>query len=119
MTLIEALKSNKRFRRKSMSKDRWYYIDCGYLNFHQAHLGDMAESSGFANLVNVEDMLADDWELEEDKLEFTKSDIIKVAKTVLKEAGLRYNRYDGSCKDIPEVLLADSLSGFLKALGYK
>lgn len=72
-----------------MTKDRWFYINQGgYLMFKQELCGDMSECEGFPNIFTREDLLADDWELEEltlsvkekaleDALEFAffKSDI--------------------------------------------
>lgn len=66
MKLEEAIKSGKPFRRLDCDS----YIECD-------SYGMFSWSNGFMGIVRLdkEDVLADDWEIEEEKLELTKEEI--------------------------------------------
>lgn len=62
MTLKEALDSSSRFRRKSGGEDYYPAVAGNRDNPH---------------LFNVAEVLADDWELEQDELNITESNLVK------------------------------------------
>lgn len=78
-------KTGRKFRLPSMTKNRWYYVDNGYIKFIQEPSGDMGGSSGLAEMCYVSDVLSNQWELEELVISLTKSDLIKIIKLVKKD----------------------------------
>lgn len=80
MTIIEAIKSGKRFKRKNdpigFSKFSDFFMSCGPMNGHFA----FRES----------DLLADDWEIEEKKVEVTRDKFLAIVNR------LHSNAADGS-----------------------
>lgn len=73
MTFLEAIKSGRRFRRNNMTGNRWYYAEGDYLFYVQEPCGDMVASEGLANICTVNDLLATDWEVEDEEVTFKRS----------------------------------------------
>ena len=90
MTIQEAIQSNKRFRRKSMTPNRWYFKQGDYLWYHQDQIGEVTESKGISELFYIEDILATDWEVEDTSLTLKKSQL----QAALKNA--YFNDHDGT-----------------------
>lgn len=77
MNIIEAIKSGKRFRRSNQLKD-WYQASNTYAN-----------DRSISNLLQS-DILADDWEIEEEKIEITKAQLkVAVNYALIHMTGLR------------------------------
>lgn len=83
MNIIEAIKSGKDFKRKSFD---------GWLSVHREEEEEEEEKSSLCGLIYVcdtgdnfdwreEDILADDWEIQEEKLELSWSEIEQVLET--------------------------------------
>lgn len=83
MKLHEVLESGKKFRRKGWKADMFVYVELEY-----SRVIDSAEnlSHGF----NTTEILADDWEIFEEKIELTESQIREVLNEYWK-AGLVQN----------------------------
>ena len=86
MTIQEAIKSNRRFRRPTMSKNRWYLVKDGVMHWHQEPLGDMQESTGISNFFTAEDLLANDYEVEETYYQVSASKLNKALQTATEAA---------------------------------
>ena len=66
MKLHEVLESRKKFRRKSWKNEGFYFVvDCNTIY----------DSIGRFRTYCIEDMLADDWEIFEQKIELSESQI--------------------------------------------
>lgn len=100
MTLQEAIKSGKRFKRAG---GEYFYSNGKYLL-------DMEDINALHGTLNLEDILADDWEIEEEKLELTAGQI----REVLMESRLHVQRFLS-----PDSSVRLDIDTIIKRLGFK
>ena len=104
MNIIEAIKSGKSFKRTGEDE----YIHVGF--FKRQGSGDIIE-------IQEEDLFADDWEIEEEKIELTKSQFIQAWVESAKEAGIESRCIGVSINEI--ISRADVCGKMCKKLGFK
>lgn len=79
MKLHEVLESGKKFRR-----NKWYFYDHLKDYYHQKTNGVIEDSIGFRfDDYHIDDVLADDWEIIEQKIELTESQIREAFEHVI------------------------------------
>lgn len=104
MNLIEAIKSGKRFKRPKFEhpslRDENKYPDGWVTPNH------------FNYIFAREDVLADDWEIEEEKIEITCNQLSKAWDKTIANYNLQYD--DIKCSD-----LSGRFNRFKKELGFK
>jgi hypothetical protein len=85
MTIIEAIKSGKRFRRKSEATYRGFAkpYDC-------RNESALLRSDDEDIALTIADLIADDWEVEEKKVEITRTQLTQAVDTVLSKYPLSY-----------------------------
>jgi len=120
MTLEQAIKSGRKFRRPNMTGNRWYHFNqSGYLVFEQKQCGDMPTCEGLVDIFTKDDFLAEDWELEPEIVSLTKEAIIGAIKKVLEKRNFRYATHYGLETNIPEEAIIAEMSLFFKELGFE
>lgn len=96
MNLIEAVKSGKRFRRNGW--EAWHLDgNVYYSTVHGLFGGTKAFTDGKWFSLMKADILADDWEIEEKRVEVTRSQVIEVLRSV----------FDDSAQGVREEVLID------------
>jgi hypothetical protein len=83
MTIIEAIMSGKPIKRAG--KEWWHAKSCNHEpGAHGTSMRGFFDPGFFLSVINLtkEDILADDWEVEEKKVEVTKSSLLKAIEAI-------------------------------------
>lgn len=76
MTIIEAVKSGKRFRRQTWVEDQWCSLDEGLLFIEDSRTKTTSDR------IHISEILADDWEVQEEKIEITKAQLANALNAI-------------------------------------
>ena len=110
MNIIEAIKSGKNFQRPCHDK---YYTGLHSLGTEQV----MLIYDGIPVVLSEDLFLANDWVIEEEKIEITKSQFIQAWIESAKETGIEHKHLYAS---IDEILSSSEMAGRVcKKLGFK
>lgn len=74
MTIQEAIKNGKRFKRPCFPRQNWMYIPKGCVQ--------ITRIDGVPYTLDITDLLADDWEVEEEKIELTRTQFFKACELI-------------------------------------
>lgn len=91
MNLADAIKSGKPYRRKSNTSNAHYVF--------QIKGGKFWYTEMWADQITAEDILADDWEVEEKSVTITPTQFWEAAKRICKTSRIQAGPYDPSDPD--------------------
>lgn len=97
MTIIEAIKSGRRFRRKGAKE--WYYVDTD-LDDEDAVVCFKDGDEDSSVPMYVPELLADDWEVEEEQVSITRGKLERALDRVFGESPYPYKFREMLAKEL-------------------